>query len=114
MTGSGRDRRGSDTVRPRLRGGLFRRSGASDASAEVRAIEWIREGLVFGDQPPTAPETARTWRPWVLEEGTGPLRMWYTASDGDTSRILGAEHLESSGWSKRGVVIDAGFAGESD
>src|SRR5436190_3131452 len=80
----------------------------------VRAMEWIREGLVFGDQPPTAPGTARAWRPWVLEEGSGALQMWYTASDGDTSRILGAEHLASSGWSKLGVVIDAGFAGDSD
>jgi predicted GH43/DUF377 family glycosyl hydrolase len=77
-------------------------------------MEWIREGLVFGDQPPTAPETARAWRPWVLEEANGALRMWYAASDGDTSRILGAEHLDSSGWSKTGIVIDAGFAGESD
>lgn len=77
-------------------------------------MEWIREGLVFGDQPQTASETARAWRPWVLEEGSGALRMWYTASDGDTSRILGAEHLDSSGWSKVGIVIDAGFAGGSD
>lgn len=76
--------------------------------------EWIREGAVFGDQPPTAYETARAWRPWVLEDRGGAIHMWYTASDGDTSRILLADRLDSSGWSKRGIVIDAGFAGESD
>jgi predicted GH43/DUF377 family glycosyl hydrolase len=40
--------------------------------------------------------------------------MWYTASDGGTSRILRAEHLQVSGWRKLGIAIDAGFAGESD
>jgi predicted GH43/DUF377 family glycosyl hydrolase len=40
--------------------------------------------------------------------------MWYTASDGDTSRILRADHTDPSGWTKRGIVIDAGFAGDSD
>jgi predicted GH43/DUF377 family glycosyl hydrolase len=76
-------------------------------------MEWIREGPVFGDQPPTW-EAARAWRPWVLDEGNGTLQMWYTASDGETSRILGAEHLDPLGWRRQGVVIDAGFAGESD
>jgi predicted GH43/DUF377 family glycosyl hydrolase len=77
-------------------------------------MEWIREGPVFGDQPLTAAEGARAWRPWVLEDRSGALHMWYAGSDGDTSRILQADRLESSRWSKRGIVIDAGFAGESD
>jgi predicted GH43/DUF377 family glycosyl hydrolase len=82
--------------------------------SRVRGMEWVREGPVFGDQPPTPPETTRAWRPWVLDEGDGTLRMWYTASDGETSRILHAERRSSSGWTRLGVAIDAGFAGESD
>jgi hypothetical protein len=76
-------------------------------------MEWIREGPVFGDGPATL-ESARAWRPWVLPEGDGTLRMWYSASDGETPRILGAERRSPSGWRRLGVVIDAGFAGETD
>src|SRR4249919_3285205 len=40
--------------------------------------------------------------------------MWYTASDGTTSRILTAERPPGGGWERLGVAIDAGFAGDSD
>ena len=40
--------------------------------------------------------------------------MWYSASDGGTARILQADRLDSAGWSKRGIVIDAGFSGQND
>jgi hypothetical protein len=76
-------------------------------------MQWVREGAVFGEEP-TATESARAWRPWVLHERDGTLRMWYSASDGETSRILAAEQRASSDWRRLGVVVDAGFAGETD
>jgi predicted GH43/DUF377 family glycosyl hydrolase len=40
--------------------------------------------------------------------------MWYSGSDGTTSRILTAERPPGGGWERQGVAIDAGFAGDSD
>jgi predicted GH43/DUF377 family glycosyl hydrolase len=53
-------------------------------------------------------------RPWVLEEGTGALRMWYSEHDGVTGRIAAAIRRRGERWTRLGVAIDAGFAGDSD
>jgi len=50
----------------------------------------------------------------VLEEESGALHMWYSGHDGTTWRILEAVQRRAEGWSRLGVAIDAGFAGESD
>jgi len=77
-------------------------------------VDWIREGEVSLPRAPGEPDSLRAWRPWVLEEADGTLRMWYTASDGTTSRILTAKRPPGGGWERLGVAIDAGFAGDSD
>jgi predicted GH43/DUF377 family glycosyl hydrolase len=76
-------------------------------------VEWVREGEVF---PPASGEadSLRAWRPWVLEEDDGTLRMWYSGDDGTTSRILEAVQREDGTWERLGVAIDAGFVGDTD
>ena len=77
-------------------------------------MEWIREGEVSFPRTPGEPDSVRAWRPWVLEEADGTLRMWYTASDGTTSRILTAVRPPGGTWGRAAMAIDAGFAGDSD
>ncbi len=77
-------------------------------------MEWIREGVVFAPGPPGEPDTLRTSRPWVLEQGQGTMRMWYSGHDGITGRILAAVRRPGEAWERLGVAIDAGFAGDSD
>jgi predicted GH43/DUF377 family glycosyl hydrolase len=77
-------------------------------------VEWIREGEVSFPRTPGEPDSVRAWRPWVLEEADATLRMWYTGSDGTTSRILTAVRPPGGGWERLGVAIDAGSAGDSD
>lgn len=77
-------------------------------------MEWIREGEVLPLGGPGESDRLRAWRPWVIEDPDGTLRMWYAASDGTTSRILAAVRKPGGAWRRRGTAIDAGFAGESD
>ena len=75
---------------------------------------WLREGDVLAPASPGDPDCLRAWQPWVLEEDDGTLRMWYSGHDGTTARILEAVRPPGQAWRRRGVVIDAGLAGESD
>ena len=75
-------------------------------------VDWIREGEVSLPRTPGEPDNLRAWRPRVLEEADGTLRMWYTGSDGTTSRILTAVRPPGGTWGRPAMAIDAGFAGE--
>jgi predicted GH43/DUF377 family glycosyl hydrolase len=77
-------------------------------------VDWIRDGEISLPRTPDAPDSLRAWRPWVLEEADGALRMWYTGSDGTTSRILAATRARGGAWERRGIAVDAGFAGDTD
>jgi predicted GH43/DUF377 family glycosyl hydrolase len=77
-------------------------------------MEWVRHGEVFAPGQSGEPDSARMLRPWVLEEGTGELRMWYSQHDGTTGRIMTAVQRPGERWERLGVAIGAGFAGESD
>jgi predicted GH43/DUF377 family glycosyl hydrolase len=77
-------------------------------------VEWIRAGEIFAPGRPGEPNSVRMLRPWVLEEETGALRMWYSQHDGVTGRIMAAVQQPGQGWKRLGVAIDAGFAGDSD
>jgi len=77
-------------------------------------VDWIREGEVSLPRRPGEPDSLRAWRPWVLEEADGTLRMWYTGSDGTTSRILTAVRPPGGTWGRPAMAIDAGSAGDSD
>lgn len=77
-------------------------------------MDWIREGEVPFSSAPDESDHLRAWRPWVLEEADGTLRMWYAGSDGTTSRILAAERLPGGAWERQGTAVDAGSAGDTD
>lgn len=77
-------------------------------------MEWTREGETLSPGSPREPDSLRAFRAWVLEDESGALHMWYSGHDGTTWRILEAVQPRGGGWSRLGVAIDAGFAGESD
>lgn len=77
-------------------------------------MDWIREGEVFPLGGPGQPDSLRGWRPWVIEEPDGTLRMWYSGNDGTTSRILSAVRPRSGDWERQGIAFDVPFAGDSD
>jgi predicted GH43/DUF377 family glycosyl hydrolase len=49
-----------------------------------------------------------------MEEPDGTLRMWYSAHDGATGRILEAVQEPGHEWRRLGISIDAGCSGASD
>ena len=53
------------------------------------------------------PDALRAWRPWVIEEPDGTLDMWYSGSDGTSSRILFAVRPVGGGWAG-GDLVAAG------
>lgn len=76
---------------------------------------WHLDGQILsGSEAASELESLRTFGPSVVEEDDGTLRMWYSAHDGSTSRILEAVQRPGGPWERRGVSIDVGFAGESD
>lgn len=77
-------------------------------------MECVREGEVFLSGVSGEADSLRAWRPWVLEEDDGTLRMWSTGGDGKTWRILEAVSARGRHVGRLGVAIDAGFAGDSD
>jgi predicted GH43/DUF377 family glycosyl hydrolase len=79
----------------------------------VRVVDWVREGTILAAARPGAPDSARTMRPWVVEED-GRRRMWYSGHDGTTGRILAAVERHDGVWERQGIAIDAGFSGDSD
>lgn len=77
-------------------------------------MDWVRGDEVLPPSSEGEPDNARAFRPWVIEEGTGVLRMWYSGHDGSTWRILEAVKRSDEPWERLGVAIDAGFSGETD
>lgn len=77
-------------------------------------MEWVRNGEVFAPPPSGEHESVRMLRPWVLEEDSDELRMWYSDHDGTTGRIMAAVQRPGEPWERLGVAIDAAFAGGSD
>jgi predicted GH43/DUF377 family glycosyl hydrolase len=77
-------------------------------------MKWVRNGEVFTRPRSGEHESVRMLRPWVLEEDSGELRMWYSEHDGTTGRIMTAVQRPGEPWERLGVAIDAAFAGASD
>jgi predicted GH43/DUF377 family glycosyl hydrolase len=82
--------------------------------AEV-AVPWSAPRQVLPDGGRWAElDAAGATRPAVVEDRDGAIRLWYAGNDGSTSRILGARRIPDGTWERRGVAIDAAFAGDSD
>ena len=77
-------------------------------------MDWAKQGDVFLPASPGDPDRLRAWRPWVVQEEDGTLRMWYSGHDGTTGRILEAVQPPGGVWRRVGLAIDAGLAGDSD
>jgi predicted GH43/DUF377 family glycosyl hydrolase len=78
-------------------------------------VSWTYPHEVLSDSGPYADlDRLRAFRPAVLEEDDGTLRMWYSGHDGSTGRILEAVRERGRPWRRLGVSIDAGSWGESD
>jgi predicted GH43/DUF377 family glycosyl hydrolase len=76
---------------------------------------WAARGEVLPSSGPHAElDRQRAFRPSVLEDDDGTLRMWYSGHDGTTGRILSAVHQPGQEWARLGVCVEAGFGGESD
>lgn len=78
-------------------------------------VPWAhRREVLVGSGPWDDLDRLRAFRPSVLEEDDGTLRMWYSGHDGSTGRILEAVREPGQPWRRLGVSIDAGSSGESD
>jgi predicted GH43/DUF377 family glycosyl hydrolase len=77
-------------------------------------MESIRKPELFPPGQAGDPDALRAWRPWVIEEPDGTLRMWYSGSDGTSSRILLAVRPPGGAWDRQGVAIEPGFSGDDD
>ena len=49
----------------------------------------------------------RAFRPSVLEEDDGTLRMWYSGHDGSTGRILEAVQPPGQSWERLGITFSS-------
>src|SRR5439155_25814595 len=87
----------TSTKCPRWRGRRGRRR------PRVEAVEWIREGEIFLPEAPGGADRLRAWRPWVLEEADGALRMRYAGDGGTTSRTRAAAGGPGGAGERRGV-----------
>jgi predicted GH43/DUF377 family glycosyl hydrolase len=59
-------------------------------------------------------ERHRSWRPSALEEPGATRRMWYSADDGVTTRIVHAVEPLEFGWTRQGACLAPGLAGDTD
>jgi hypothetical protein len=71
-------------------------------------VEWIREGEVLSPGAPGQPDSLRAWRPWVLEEADGALRMWYSGDDGTQAEYVRVPFADTSTY-----LIPSGVSDES-
>jgi predicted GH43/DUF377 family glycosyl hydrolase len=74
----------------------------------------VRKLELFPAGQPGDADAVRAWRPWVIEEPDGTLHMWYSGSDGTSSRILFAVRPLGGTWDRQGVAIEPGLAGDDD
>jgi predicted GH43/DUF377 family glycosyl hydrolase len=79
------------------------------------AVSWTCHREVFPGSGALADlDSLRAFRPSVVEDDDGTLRMWYSGHDGSTGRIIEAVQEPGQPWQRLGISIDAGFSGESD
>src|SRR5690606_39022356 len=90
--------------------------GRAGATGSVTiAVPWTHHLEVLPRSGPWAElDSLRSFRPSVLEDDDGMLRMWYSGHDGSTGRILEAVQQSGQPFRRLGISIDAGAWGESD
>lgn len=78
-------------------------------------MPWTNHRQVFAPEgSPTGLDSLREFRPSLLEEDDGTLRMWYSGHDGSTGRILEAVQEPGQDWKRLGISVDVSTAGDTD
>lgn len=78
-------------------------------------MPWTGHHQVFpASGSPAELDRLRAFRPSVVEEDDGTLRMWYSGHDGSTGRILEAVQEPGQSWKRLGVSVNVGWAGDTD
>jgi predicted GH43/DUF377 family glycosyl hydrolase len=78
-------------------------------------VPWTDHQQVFPATEASADlDGLRAFRPSVLEEDDGTLRMWYSGHDGSTGRILEAVQEPGQDWKRLGISVDVGSSEQSD
>jgi predicted GH43/DUF377 family glycosyl hydrolase len=81
----------------------------------VIAVSWTNHQQVLPESGPWSHlDSLRAFRPSVVQEPDGTLRMWYSGHDGTTGRILEAVQAPGQPWERLGVCLDAGATGSTD
>ena len=75
-------------------------------------LNWVKHGAVLLCGAAGQPDSNQATAPTVIYDGE--YRMWYTAYNGLTSRIMYANSSDGISWAKQGVAIDNGLIGEPD
>jgi predicted GH43/DUF377 family glycosyl hydrolase len=78
-------------------------------------VPWTNHQQVFSPEgSSTSLDGLRAFRPSLLQEDDGTLRMWYSGHDGSTGRILEAVQEPGQDWKRLGISVDVGVAGDTD
>ncbi|MEW5936378.1 MAG: M20/M25/M40 family metallo-hydrolase [Candidatus Thermoplasmatota archaeon] len=85
----------------------------TNLSIALSAVESEKQGMVLDIGPSGSLDDTHLMRPWVIFHG-GEYKMWYVGHDGSNERILYANSSNGVNWTKRGLAIDIGAAGDYD
>lgn len=78
-------------------------------------MPWTNHQQIFPTtESSTELDGLRAFRPSLLEEDDGTLRMWYSGHDGSTGRILEAVQEPGQDWKRLGTCVDVGTTGDTD
>jgi predicted GH43/DUF377 family glycosyl hydrolase len=77
-------------------------------------VPWTSHHQILPEAGSADLDRLKAFRPSVLEEDDGTLRMWYSGHDGSTGRILEAVQEPGQNWKRLGLGVDAGSFGETD
>jgi len=90
-------------------GGIYRIAYATS----VNGLNWTRCGVVLSPGSAGQPDSLFTSDCSVIKVGA-VYRMWYSAHNGTTYRIMQATSPDGENWTKQGLAIDLGPPGALD
>jgi predicted GH43/DUF377 family glycosyl hydrolase len=82
-------------------------------SIELMRVRADKVGVVLDLGPPGSYDDYYATSPSVMRD-EGILKMWYAAYDGSTYQIAYATSMNGTNWTRRGIVLSTGLAGEPD
>ena len=76
-------------------------------------LSWTKQGIAINLGSPGSLDDMHIGGGSVMNDN-GIYRMWYSGHDGSTYRILYADSNDGLSWTKHGLALDKGSAGEFD